>query len=277
MVGCREIRQRIAAKNRRFVRVEMQAQNDKLTRLAERKKLPIDWLQNEGSHAIAFLTDLRNSHLSKSGPRRSLLLIRESRIPRHSFGARILLEHRLERTLPTLAKCRNLQRALQLLAGMSWQIQQGVNIGHTDSLWTISNFYNVIACTNFSLPQHAKVESWSVMCYEQRWHTRLVHADADAVARHSWLRHFKFSATNSVSIADAHIVISKPLDGEVFAELTESKITAAQKTLPVMVRVHLVNKNGTLLPSVTGEIGFRIPTDIELSHPSPPLKPRFST
>src|ERR1700688_2844619 len=275
MVGCRAIRQRIAAKNRLFVRVEMQAQNGKLTRLAERKKLPIDWLQNEGSHAIAFLTDLRNSHLSKSGPRRSLLLIRESRIPRHSFGVRILLKHRLERTLPTLAKCRNLQRASQLLAGMSWQIQQGVNIGHTDSLWTISNFYDVIARPNFSLPQHAKVESWSVMCYEQRWHTRLVHADTDAVARHSWLRYFKFSTTDAVSIADAHLVIRKSLNSEVFPELAENKIVAAQKTLPVMVRVHLVNKNGALLPSVTGEIGLRITIDIELTHHSPSINWRF--
>src|SRR5215469_11505867 len=108
MVGCRQIRQRIAAKNRRFVPVEMQAQNNKLTRLEERKRLPIDWRKKKGSHAVAFLADLRNSHLSKSGPRRSLLLIRESRIPCDSFGARILLEHRLERTLPTLAKRGNL-------------------------------------------------------------------------------------------------------------------------------------------------------------------------
>jgi hypothetical protein len=49
---------------------------------------------------------------------------------------------------------------------MSWQIQEGVNVGHTDSLWTVSNLYNVIACTNFSFLQHPKVESWSVMRYE---------------------------------------------------------------------------------------------------------------
>jgi hypothetical protein len=164
---------------------------------------------------------------------------------------------------------------LQLLAGMSWQIQEGVNVSHTDSLWTVSNFYNVIACPNFSLLQHAKVKSWSVMFYEQRWHPRLVHADGDAVAGHAWLRYFKFSATNAVSIADAHLVIRKSLNSEVFAELTESKITAAQKTLPVMVRVHLVNKNGALLPSVTGEIGLRITIDIELTHHSPSINWRF--
>src|SRR5271169_4481224 len=152
---------------------------------------------------------------------------------------------------------------------MSWQIQEGVNLGHTDSLWTVINFYNVIACTNFSLLQHAKVKPRSSMCYEQRWHTRLVHADSDAVARHAWLRYFKYRTTDAVSIADAHLVIRKPLHREVFAELTESKITAAQKALPVMVRVHLVDKYGAVLPAVTREIGLRITIDIELAHHSP--------
>src|ERR1700690_215785 len=158
---------------------------------------------------------------------------------------------------------------------MSWQIQEGVDRGHTDSLWTVSNFYNVIACTNFSLLQHAKVESWSVMRYEQRWHTRLVHADGDAVARHAWLRYFKFSTTDAVSIADAHLVIRKALHREVFSELTESKITAAQKALPVVVRLHLVDKYGAVLPSVTGEIALRITIDIEFAHHSPSRNRRF--
>src|SRR5580700_10743898 len=244
MVGCWQIRQRIAAKNRRFARIDEQPQNNKLTRLEDRKRLPIDWRQNEGSYAIAFLINIRDSHLSKAGPCWRLFLIGESRIPHRSFGAQVLLEHGLERTLPTLAKCRNPQRALQLLGGMSWQIQEGVNVGHTDSLWTVSNFYDVVACPNFSFLQHAKVKSWSVMCYEQRWHTGLVHANADAVACHAWLRYFKYRTPNAVSIADADLVIKKSLNGEIFSELAESKITAAQKALPVMVRIHLVDKNG---------------------------------
>jgi hypothetical protein len=65
---------------------------------------------------------------------------------------------------------------------MSRQIQEGVNVGHTDSLWTVSNFYNVIARPNFSLLQHAEVESWPVMRYEQGCHPRFIHANTDAVA-----------------------------------------------------------------------------------------------
>jgi len=67
--------------NRRFARIDEQPQNHKLTCLEERKRLPIDRRQNEGSYIIAFFMDTRDSHLSKSGPRRRLFLIGESRIP----------------------------------------------------------------------------------------------------------------------------------------------------------------------------------------------------
>ncbi len=73
----------------------MQAQNNKLTRLEERKRLPIDW-RHEGSYAIAFLMNIRDSQLTKAGPSWCLFLIGESRIPHRSFGARSLLEHCLE-------------------------------------------------------------------------------------------------------------------------------------------------------------------------------------
>ena len=113
------------------------------------------------------------------------------------------------------------------------------------------------------------------MCYEQGWHPRFIHANADAVARYAWLRHFKYRITNAVSIADADLVIRKSLDGEVFSELAESKIIAAQKALPVVIGIHLVDKYGALLPTMTGEIGLRIAIDIELAHHSPSLNWRF--
>jgi hypothetical protein len=152
---------------------------------------------------------------------------------------------------------------------MSWQIQEGVNLGHTDSLWTVTNFYNLIVRTNFSLLQHAKIESWSVMCHQQCGHPRFIHADADAVARHAWLGHFKFNATDAVSIADTHLAVSQVLNGEVLSELAERKIVTAQKALPVMVRIHLVDEYGAMLPPVTRQIGLRIAFNIEPAHHSP--------
>src|SRR5580698_7718341 len=113
------------------------------------------------------------------------------------------------------------------------------------------------------------------MCHEQGWHPRFVHANADAVARHAWLRYFKYCATDAVSVADADLVIKKSIDGEVFSELAESKIVAAQKAFPVMVRIYLIDEYGAVLPSVTREIGLRITIDIELAHHSPSINWRF--
>ena len=92
---------------------------------------------------------------------------------------------------------------------MSRQIQEGVNLGHTDSLWTVSDFYDVVARPDFSFLQHAKVESWPVMGNEQSCHARFIHANADAVASYARLRHFKYRVTNAVAIANADLVIEE--------------------------------------------------------------------
>jgi hypothetical protein len=42
-----------------------------------------------------------------------------------------------------------------------------------------------------------------------------------------------------------------------------------------MVRIHLVDEHGAVLPSVTGEIGLRITIDIEHAHHSPSINRRF--
>jgi len=158
---------------------------------------------------------------------------------------------------------------------MSWQIEEGINIGHADSLWTVSNFYNVVARPNFSFLQHAKVESWSVMCHEQGCHPWFIHADTDAVARHAWLRYFKYRTTDAVSIADADLVIKKSLNREVLSELPVDEVITSEKMFPVVIGVHLINKNGALLSTMTGEIGLRITIDVELPRHSPARNRRF--
>src|SRR5277367_186095 len=158
---------------------------------------------------------------------------------------------------------------------MSRQIQEGVNVGYTDALWTVSDFYNVIVCTNFSLLQHAKVESRSVMCYEHGWHPRFIHANTDAVARYARLCRFKYGVTNAVSIADADLVIRKSLNRKVFSELAEDKVITSEKAFPVVIGLHLINKNGALLPAMTPEIALRIANNIELAHHSSVLHGRF--
>ena len=113
------------------------------------------------------------------------------------------------------------------------------------------------------------------MCYEQRRHPRFIHADADAVARHSRLCHFKYRVTDAISIADAYLVVSKSFNGKVFSELAKSKVTAAQNALPVMVRIHLVDEDSAVLPAVTFQVGLRITVDIELAHQPPSINWSF--
>src|SRR4051794_690894 len=130
---------------------------------------------------------------------------------------------------------------------MFWQIKKRVNFGYSDSLRTVGNFCDVIACTNFALLQHAKVKSWPVMSYQQGWHSRVVHANTDSVARYPRLRHFKYGITNTVAIANADFVIWKSVDCEVLSELAIAKVFPSEKVFPVVIGVHLINKNGALL------------------------------
>jgi hypothetical protein len=190
----------------------------------------------------------------------------EPRISSRAFCARLWLEHRQERTLPALAKRGNPERSLQLLAGMSRQIQECINLSYRHPLRTIADFHDIIARANLPFPHNAKVESGSSVCHKQSRHARLVHADAHAIARHPRLCYFKYGIANSVSITDADLVIRKPFDREVFAELAETEIITHKKALPVLVRAHLIDKYRTLLPTMSGEIRLPIAIDIKLAH-----------
>jgi hypothetical protein len=149
---------------------------------------------------------------------------------------------------------------------MSWQIQEGVNLGHGDSLWTVGDFYNLVARPNPSFLQDAKVKSWSVMFYEQGCHPRFIHANAHAVARYARLCHFEYRIANAVAIANRDLVIRKLLNSEVLSELAEDEVVTSEKAFPVVIGIHLINKNGALLPTMTGEIALRIANNIELAH-----------
>src|SRR5215813_5022140 len=120
MIDSWQVRQRIAAKDRRLTWIHLQPQDNKLTRPSNGKRLLIDWRQNEGGHAIAFLTDMRDEHLSEAGPRWFLFLICEPGVSHNGLCTRPLIENRPERTLPALAKGGNSERPFHALARVSW-------------------------------------------------------------------------------------------------------------------------------------------------------------
>jgi hypothetical protein len=113
------------------------------------------------------------------------------------------------------------------------------------------------------------------MCYEQGWHPRFIHSNTDAVTRHSWLRHFEYSTTNAVAITNTDLVISKSVNSEVFSELPEAQVITSEKALPIVIRLHLINKHCALLSTMTGEIALGITINIELARYSPSRDRKF--
>jgi hypothetical protein len=149
---------------------------------------------------------------------------------------------------------------------MSGQVEQAVNLGNGNSFGTVDHFHNLVASPNFSFLQHSEIKSWSVMCNEKSRHSRFIHADAYAVARHTWLAHFKYRITNAVSISNADFVIRKSFDGEVFSELAEDEVITSERAFPIVIGLHLIDKDGSLLPSMTGEIALPVANDVERAH-----------
>jgi hypothetical protein len=101
------------------------------------------------------------------------------------------------------------------------------------------------------------------MLDQQSRHPRLIHSYANPVAGHTRLGDFEQRPADPVAVSDANLTVSKALDSEVFAELPECEIAPLQFALPVAIRIHLVDKHGSLLATVTGQITLRIAIDVE--------------
>jgi hypothetical protein len=249
-------------------------QRDKLTRLSDRKRFSVDWHHSEGSHAVAFLADTRDCHLAKPRPCGRWFLIRKPGIALRSFWA-LVFEHYLERRLPSFTESRDTQCSFQLLLRMPGQVKQAINIGHRHSFWTVSDLFDFIARSNFPFPQDAKVESWPSVFDKQGWHAGLIHSNAQPIAGYAWLRNLEYGLADAVAIANVDLVVSKFLNREIFAELSEHEITAPKEMFPVVVRLHLVEKHGELLATMTSEIGLLISINVQLAHQPSPCHPKF--
>jgi hypothetical protein len=103
---------------------------------------------------------------------------------------------------------------------------------------------------------------------EQGGHPRFVHANADAVARYARLRHFKCRIANAEAIANADLVIGKPVNGEVFSELAEDEAGPLQLLLPVAVRFDLVDEDSPLLTPMPGQVALTVTIQMQPAGPT---------
>ena len=104
----------------------------------------------------------------------------------------------------------------------------------------------------------AEVEPRPAVLHKQRRHPLVVQADADLVAGHPGLADFEDRAADSKPVAYADLVVRHSRDREVFAELPHDELFAAEKVLPVAVRLDLVDEKCPLLAAVAHTVGLLI-------------------
>ena len=88
----------------------------------------------------------------------------------------------------------------------------------------------------------------------------------DAVAGDARLGDLEDGVADPVAVADAHLVVAEPVDGEVLAELSVDEVVSAELAFPVPVRVDLVDEHRALLAAVPAEIALAVAVDVELAH-----------
>ena len=157
---------------------------------------------------------------------------RSGRKPRHAGGGEgaspelppARLFPRLRATPPAIlstpSRALEYVRRAATVRAMAGQIQQPVNFCHGDLLGPVGFLHNFIAGTDFAFFDDAEVEPGTLVGNQQAGHLRLTQANADPVAGDSRLRYLKHCPANAVAVADADLVVTKALDGQVLAELT---------------------------------------------------------
>ena len=98
------------------------------------------------------------------------------------------------------------------------QVELGVGDGDADLLRRRADPDDVVARLHAPLPQDPEVEAGPVVGHEQRGHPRLAQAQPDAVAGDARLGDLELGLADAVAVADAHLVVGQPVDGEVLAE-----------------------------------------------------------
>ena len=79
------------------------------------------------------------------------------------------------------------------------------------------------------------------MSHEQRCHERLIHADANSVARNPWLGHFQQDGPDLIAVADAYFVIRQAIDSQVLTKLPIGWKLSVEVVLPVTIRIGLIH------------------------------------
>ena len=148
---------------------------------------------------------------------------------------------------------------------MPGEVEQRVQVGDRHLLRPRGELDDVVASVHLALFEHAEVEAGAVVGDEQGGDPRVVHADPDPVAGDPGLRYLEGGGADLVAVADADLVIAKPFDGEVLAELSVDEVVSAELAFPVPIGVDLVDEHGALLAAVSRPIALTVALDVQLA------------
>lgn len=102
------------------------------------------------------------------------------------------------------------------------QIQQRVDVGHTELVAATAGAHDLVAGANLALGDDAEVEARTMLRDKQIGHLGLIQAHADPKAGDARLGDFEFGAANAVAVPDAYFVVTETRYGEVLPELPGS-------------------------------------------------------
>ena len=177
-------------------------------------------------------------------------------------------EQLAEASLPAFAQRRHAKGAFEQCARLVREVQQRVDVRDRELFWSVGGLFDLVAGLDEALLEDAEVEPRAVVRDEQRRHRRLVHADADAVARDARLGDLEQRLADAVAVPDADLVVRQALDGEVLAELAVGEVVASELALPVAVGVDLVDEHRAMLAAVREPVSLVVAVDVDAAdHP----------
>ena len=168
-----------------------------------------------------------------------------------------------ERALPAGAQRAHGQQPAHRRHVRAGQVELGVGDGDADPLGRRADLDDVVARPHAALPQDPEVEAGPVVGHEQRGHPRLAQAQPDAVAGDARLRDLELGLADAVAVADAHLVVGQPVDGEVLAEDPPAQVGAVQVLTPVLVGLGLVDHDRALLAAVSAQVALPVAVEVQ--------------
>src|SRR3954447_16587453 len=101
------------------------------------------------------------------------------------------------------------------------------------------------------------------MRHEKSGKLRVTEPHTHPVAGNPRLAHLEQRVADLVLVTDAHLVVGKPVDGEVLAELAVLEAAPAEVFLPVRVCRELVHQHGAVWSTMPSKVSLAIPVDVQ--------------